>query len=215
MSKQSEYIKKRYGNNDGIYPKCSVSSCNHGVYAHGLCRKHYDLSKRNGKPVYKSHECAYPGCKKGTFFEYCWPHKKKINSRLKNGLHLMATSSDLKIGALNNRWNGDASYYKNHAEMKRIRNKIIKEREGKCEICGGVGNEIHHKDMGRINHDKENLILCCRKCHKGTFHSLPRKNTKYIRLYGMSLREMGEKLGYSVATIGNYHKNGKLKYILK
>lgn len=52
---------------------------------------------------------------------------------------------------------------------KRIsNNKLLKDKKGKCEICGKSGQtEKHHiKTKGASGSDiKENLIEVCRTCH--------------------------------------------------
>ena len=49
----------------------------------------------------------------------------------------------------------------------------IEATQGKCERCGGVGEEVHHKipltvdnvDDALISLNQENLELLCRQCH--------------------------------------------------
>lgn len=49
----------------------------------------------------------------------------------------------------------------------------IREANGKCERCGALGEEVHHKirltvlnvSNPEISLNKENLELLCKKCH--------------------------------------------------
>jgi 5-methylcytosine-specific restriction endonuclease McrA len=49
----------------------------------------------------------------------------------------------------------------------------IRETNGKCERCGALGEEVHHKKRLTIHNvmdpvislNQENLELLCRKCH--------------------------------------------------
>jgi 5-methylcytosine-specific restriction endonuclease McrA len=46
--------------------------------------------------------------------------------------------------------------------------KEILERDGfRCRVCGAEAWEIHHKDIERNNHRRDNLVALCRMCHKG------------------------------------------------
>lgn len=156
--------------------KCTIYGCDRNYYAKDLCRKHYALSLRNGKPEKKAHQCKYPGCKNTCIInDYCSVHKSKADTRLKHGLPVTTSWSELFSGERNPRWSGGNSDYQNHGEMKRIRKQIIIDRGGKCEFCGGEGSQVHHLDGSKDNHNPKNLILCCHKCHMSIFHSGPRK----------------------------------------
>lgn len=49
----------------------------------------------------------------------------------------------------------------------------INATQGKCERCGGIGEEVHHKirlkvdnvDDASISLNQDNLELLCKKCH--------------------------------------------------
>jgi hypothetical protein len=77
-------------------------------------------------------------------------------------------------GERNVNWHGGIFKYPNHYAMKKARLQKLKETDGKCEICGNLANEIHHKDETKTNHEKSNLIVVCHKCHAALFHSGPR-----------------------------------------
>lgn len=92
--------------------------------------------------------------------------------------------------------------------MQKQRIKLLKRSAGKCEICKEKQvEETHHIDDSKSKHRLDNLIILCRKCHKllhAEFNEdgfrLPRgmkRKSKYIDKFGMSLREIGFKLGIS------------------
>jgi 5-methylcytosine-specific restriction endonuclease McrA len=45
---------------------------------------------------------------------------------------------------------------------------IVKARDGKCRLCGGLGHDCHHIEFrSRGGRDEpSNLILVCRTCHE-------------------------------------------------
>lgn len=63
-------------------------------------------------------------------------------------------------------------FYKSKA-WKIARNIKVNEAQGKCERCGAVGEEVHHKiylkvtnvNDSSISLDQENLELLCKECH--------------------------------------------------
>ena len=48
----------------------------------------------------------------------------------------------------------------------KAKEKAWKRAHGKCESCGGIPRDTHHKDFHKDNHSLENLIVLCRACHK-------------------------------------------------
>jgi len=99
------------------------------------------------------------------------------------------------------------SPYKNYHIMKKSRIVLLKRTKGRCELCDNRGKHIHHLDNSGTNHNLENLILVCSKCHSflhANFDKDGRQikiNTKHSRTYGMNLREIGEKFKVSRQTI--------------
>jgi len=57
-----------------------------------------------------------------------------------------------------------------------LHRRLVRERAGgRCEVCGREARlDIHHKDFGKDNHDPENLVVCCRSCHKKFHYSSSR-----------------------------------------
>lgn len=52
-----------------------------------------------------------------------------------------------------------------------------KKEVGKCEICGGLAEEVHHKDGDKANCEESNLMVLCRSCHR-KLHSSRKKEAK-------------------------------------
>jgi len=90
-------------------------------------------------------------------------------------------------GSDNPNWKGGIAEYPDHYLMKRIRLEILEEANYICQICGDRATEIHHKDLSKDNHSKENFLAVCHKCQmqfKKTYTS------KYRRLYGYTVKEL-------------------------
>jgi hypothetical protein len=138
----------------------------------------------------------------------CYKHSGKYYSRKYHGLPINNLEKDLRldrmIGKNNPRWNNGCSEYPNHALMKK--NRLIKLQETRriCEICGKEGMTIHHKDGLKANHQINNLIVVCLKCH-GFLHNkgpLQKKRmTKWKRYFGMSIDDVAKKLKKTPAQV--------------
>jgi len=115
------------------------------------------------------------------------------------------------FGETNPRWNGGNSEYPNHAELKRIRIEVLKKAKGKCEICGEPAQLVHHIDGDKSNHQLDNLMAVCSKCHSAlhyedngnlTSHNkkMGRPNKYYLK-YGMSIQEIAKIFNITTATV--------------
>jgi len=69
-------------------------------------------------------------------------------------------------------WNGRPSdellekrKYVNPGSWAKARKEIMKRSGGLCENCKTTGKLVHHIDGFRHNHNAENLIMLCSKCH--------------------------------------------------
>ena len=98
--------------------------------------------------------------------------------------------------------------------MKKARLEKLKQTKGRCEVCGEKANLIHHIDETNHNHNIDNLIVICNQCHR-VYHSGPNKTSKFIRIYGITARELAKTLNCSEPLISQWHKKGKLKTILE
>ncbi len=99
--------------------------------------------------------------------------------------------------------------YQNHYQMKKNRLIKLQQTKARCEICGRRGVNIHHKDGSVSNHNLNNLIFLCRSCHliiDLKTGNIDGHTTKFIRKYGMTLKEMAKKLHISEATTWQWNK---------
>jgi hypothetical protein len=215
---QREYVRKRRSGLDLRFGVCKTEGCDKGCYAKGYCRKHYVLfsyrTKNNlsldlTKPIF--HKCIVPNCDLPARKEYCIRHK----DRIAKGLPLDLSINIGNKGERNVNWNGGISEYPNHWEMKVARIEKLKQTKGLCEICGGKGSEVHHMDGTKINHNIENLIVVCHPCHMSFFHKQPKNTSKFIRLYGMTMKQIAENYGGSESRYYQFHKQNILKEYLK
>jgi hypothetical protein len=104
-------------------------------------------------------------------------------------------------GVSNPRWNGGISEYPEHAWFKQQRLRVLKQSQGKCEVCGKPAKVVHHIDESKNNHYLKNLVALCNNCHwalhrKDDPQKSCSKTSKYKRLYGYTLLELANILGY-------------------
>jgi len=174
-----------------------------------LGKKYFDLHwlKEKGKKL-NVHEIAKicdtnPSRIKG----YASCHNIKIQKReprLTEGGR--KSLSESHRGLKNPRWNNGASEYKDHAILEKIRLEVLKRDKYKCKCCNKKATETHHRDKTKENHEINNLISVCHKCHINRFHKCKKTTSKHIRKYGMTLQEMGEKFGVTSSTINYWIK---------
>ena len=179
--------------------KCSINNCGGKHYARSYCIRHYERWKRYKNPLGTSlKKCKNSNCNHKISRqdkEYCAICRHSQKRRI--GLHA-------GTGQNNYRWNNGASEYLNHYTMKI--NRLIRLRDTKetCEICGGYGKEVHHRDGSKTNHSLKNLIVICRKCHLQYYHS------KFKKIYGYTSSELAFKFGCSISKVYFLHKKNKL-----
>jgi hypothetical protein len=46
-----------------------------------------------------------------------------------------------------------------------IKDRVLREFNGRCAVCGGARAQIHHIDEDPLNHEVGNLIPLCSDCH--------------------------------------------------
>ena len=112
-------------------------------------------------------------------------------------------------GPNNPRWNGGVSDYPDHYLMKLRRLERLKKARGKCEICGDPANSIHHIDENKANHNIDNFLAVCNHCHKVLHSKEPTAGflgytSKYRRIYGMTINEIGSFLGISPSYVQHW-----------
>jgi len=117
-------------------------------------------------------------------------------------------------GSANFMWKGGVAEYPNHYLMKKNRLIKLQRAKARCEICGKRARTIHHKDGSKNNHSLKNLIVLCLSCHriidlkKGNMEG---HTTKYIRKYGLTLKEIAQKLHIHEVTAWNWNKKDILQ----
>ena len=109
-------------------------------------------------------------------------------------------------GELNTNWKGGVFEYPNHYEMKKNRLIVLKEANYICFNCGRKATEIHHADLSKDNHSLNNLTAACHKCNCLPKFRNKTKTSKYIKIYGKTLKELSVLLNCS---------NSKVLYLSK
>lgn len=179
----------RFKNTSEGGKQCNFSGCKRTHYAKGFCRKHHSMLLLKGKVEYKKRffQCQAENChNKGPYsLGYCNHHY----NRFKAGIQFDSKLYETMKGPGNPRWNGGTSEYPNHHQMKKVRLEVLKEANYICHFCGNPSNEIHHKDLSKNNHSKENLVAVCRKCQMKFKKSY---TSKFKRIYGLTFKELME-----------------------
>ena len=63
-------------------------------------------------------------------------------------------------------WKGGKSFEKYTVDWNETLKRSIRERDRyTCQLCGGYGNLVHHKDENKKNCNPSNLITLCIHCH--------------------------------------------------
>lgn len=157
--------------------KCSIEGCNKRHYAKGYCRNHYANWIRTGNPIpqinkYKNKKkyclvCLNEAIAKG----YCKMHYQRFR------LYGNPFYKQDRKKENSHSWKGGIFDYPNHSEMRKNRLKKLESINWICEECGGKATEVHHKDLSKNNHNLNNFVGLCHKCHLG-LHAEIRKNKK-------------------------------------
>jgi 5-methylcytosine-specific restriction endonuclease McrA len=173
--------------------KCNIDGCLNDYFANGFCHNHYELNRRNGIPGHimrKEIKCSFEGCNEFATrkFGLCSFHL----GRKRNGIPLEIPRGKAFSGKRNPRWNGGVADYPNHSEMKRIRKIVLEEENYTCHYCGKHTKRIHHIDLSKDNHKRENLTACCNSCNLKRAKKHKKHSSKYRRLYGYDLKELAE-----------------------
>jgi len=99
----------------------------------------------------------------------------------------------------------DKSEYPNHSYLKRQRILVFQRTKGRCEICDGFAVETHHIDEDKSNHELDNLLAVCKRCHGSLHHGArPRRDgnargmtSKTKRTFGYTATEIADMIGCS------------------
>jgi DNA-binding Xre family transcriptional regulator len=107
--------------------------------------------------------------------------------------------------------------YPNHYEMKKNRLMVLQQHGYKCQICGGEATIVHHADDSKDNHDPENLVPLCAKCHTN-LHAKTSKitwDTEIINIAlmhrGMDKKELAQKIGITYTAFVTILRRGTTK----
>lgn len=70
-------------------------------------------------------------------------------------------------GPANPRWEDGRAVLPYSPGFSSVARRLVHERDaGRCQECGSTDHLcVHHRDFEKTNHDLENLILLCRRCH--------------------------------------------------
>jgi len=186
----------RYKNKSRL---CEVPGCTNPFYAKGLCQNHYNLKLRKGFLASRLFsyfgDCSVENCQKEAIGRHtlCRFHYER---------HRNGTPLDRPFGVkgeLNCNWKGGVAQYPNHSEMKKMRKIVLEEENYTCHYCGKSANQIHHIDLSKDNHSRENLTACCQSCNS------KRGTSKYKRLYGKTQKELAQEFGCSMHRIRCLH----------
>lgn len=193
---------------------CDVEGCRQPFYAKGFCQKHYSLYKTYGIPKKIKERkfpsiCSVPGCTELVKLRgMCKFHYV----RSQRGTTLDRPKGNK--GSLNVRWNGGTSQYPNHYELKKNRKIVLRDANYTCEFCGAYTNKVHHRDHKKTNHKISNLAACCHSCNLLLAGKRKKYTSKYMRLYGKTLRELRLELNINCTKIRELHKEGNLYKML-
>ena len=193
---------------------CKVKNCNKGYYAKGYCRMHYARLRRTGSLkrityLNKGKPCKITGCDSPADVRgYCLMHHirfKKYKSYKK---------PPTMRGKKNGMWKGGVSQYPNQYLLKKNRLIRLEEENYRCEFCDKKTNIAFHKDGSKNNHSLINLSVACKKCGLKHFRN-PTSTSKYLRKYGITLREMVKRYGGNYTKYSLLHKKGRLRKFLE
>ena len=151
--------------------------CEEKHYGRGLCKKHWrrEYAFNNYKRKFGHRcKCGIENCLNITIKKYCIQHRNRIKKHLPLDLAIDCRYIRMK-GKSNPNWRGGIAYYPNHSLMKKNR-IIILIQNPKCEICGDLATQIHHKDKSKTNHNLNNLMSICSRCHQHIHHLKIKEN---------------------------------------
>ena len=193
---------------------CRIKNCNRELYAKGYCRMHYERLRRTGSLkrityLNKGKICKITGCDKPADVKgYCCMHYMRWRD------HKSYKKPPSMRGKRNSMWRGGKSLYPNHYLLKKNRLIRLEVENYRCEFCKKKTNIVFHRDGSKSNHSLINLSVACKKCGLKHFRN-PNTTSKYLRKYGITLREMVERYGGNFSHYTSLHKRGKLRKFLR
>jgi len=192
---------------------CKIEKCNGKHYAKGLCKYHYSNLIKTGNPIrkrsYKNKKmvkCIVDGCDNyaisSSKYGMCTFHRE----RKLNGIDLNRPKGNK--GENNTNWKGGVSFYPDHYQLKKNRLLVLNSAGWICAKCGGKANSVIHKDGSRDNHEIANLEARCNNCIDQK--RAKKKTSKFIRIYGNTLKEIAVRLNVADVTVLIWHRKNML-----
>ena len=191
-------------------------NCDKELYAKGYCNMHYERLRRTGslKRITYSNQgktCKLTGCDNPASVRgYCLMHHLRWQ-KYKSYKKPPTLRGERKR---NSNWRGGVSQYPNHYLLKKNRLIRLEKEKYRCEFCNKKTNTVFHRDGSKSNHSLRNLSVACRKCGLKHFRN-PNSTSKYLRKYGITLREMVERYGGNYTKYITMHKRGRLRKFLR
>jgi len=154
------------------------------------CNKRFKVADNIRNVYFCSKKCkrAYEKKNKklklGVFADYGKLYRKNNkNVWLNYPLHFIF-STDCRKHNKKNKWKTYDEYLLS-STWKKIRKKILKRDDYKCQICGKPANEVHHKRYRKWGEENEDdLIAICKTCHEAKHKEKkkkPRNNARRIK----------------------------------
>ena len=100
--------------------------------------------------------------------------------------------------------------YPNHHILKRQRLVKLERVHGQCQLCGDHAEITHHIDGCKGNHNLDNLLALCTKCHGAIETGRQNQRGPYLRKYGLRQKDIVKLLGISSGKVSFLHKYDKL-----
>ncbi len=85
--------------------------------------------------------------------------------------------------------------YPDHYQFKQNSLIALDKANHECILCHAPVKIVHHLDLSKDNHELENLVPLCSKCHSYVHRRGAKKTSKYIREYGYTLKQLGLIMG--------------------
>lgn len=181
--------------------KCKVPNCAKKYFEAGFCQMHYVRWRKYKNPYIvkirgpnkikrNTGACIVEACNNPQRTKnLCEKHYNRFKKWGDPNIVKKSKGNTHIRGNKNPNWRGGVADYPNHALMKKLRLKKLKQQNFKCQICGGKATEIHHRNRDKSDQRLRNYLALCHKCHISNFHRIPKTTSKYKRLIGMTLKE--------------------------
>lgn len=202
---------------------CSIFNCHQKYYASHLCRNHYAQVQRGDRAVPPmTIRCFVPSCQRiyrlhnrRRNYRLCAVHANLQNRRRRTGHRISFAALDRKLptpfqeGERNVNWNGGVGQYPGHHVFRRNRLVMMAACHWRCESCGELAEQAHHRNSDKMDHRVENLQPLCRRCHVAMHRGRRNATSKYLRRFGKTLAQIGAMYGVSPVVVFSWLKRDK------